>query len=60
MERLYTIGEVARRLNISISTLKTWERRGYISPARRIKRSKIRAYTEEQIQEINRFMQGEF
>ena len=58
IERLCPIGEVCHRLGISSVTLKTWEKEGYISPAKRIKRSRIRAYSESQIQEIARFMQG--
>lgn len=57
-EKLYTIGTVCRRLGISSVTLKNWEKLGYISPAKRIKRNKIRAYSESQIQEIARFMRG--
>lgn len=35
-ERLYTTGEVASLLGIPSSTLKEWERRGYLPPARRV------------------------
>lgn len=56
MEGLQTIGEVSRRLNLSVSTLKNWEERGYIPRAKRIKRNRIRAWSESQIQEIIKFM----
>lgn len=58
MDRLYTIGEVAKRLNVSVSTLKNWERQGYISKAHRIKLNRVRAFSEGQIQEIIEFIRG--
>jgi len=54
----HTIGEVARRIGVSTSAIKLWEKQGYIPKARRATLRQTRIYTEEQVQEIIEFMRG--
>ena len=56
--KVYPIGEVAKRLGISTSTLKAWEKSGYIPKAKRVKLNKTRVYTESQIEAIVEFMRA--
>lgn len=56
--RLYTIGEVAKRLGVSTTTLKLWEKSGYIPKARRVKLNKTRVYSQSQIEAIVNFMRA--
>ena len=58
--QVYTVSEVAKRLGISPSTIKGWERAGYIPKARRINLNKIRVYAESQIQEIETYIQENY
>ncbi len=58
--RVYTVTEVAKRLGISPSTIKSWEWSGYIPKARRINLNRIRVYTESQIQEIEVYMRENY
>lgn len=58
--RLYTVSEVARRLGISPSTIKNWERAGYIPKARRVNLNRVRIYTESQIQAIEAFVRENY
>ena len=60
MTEQYTVGQVAKRLGLSPSTIKNWERSGSIPKARRIKLNKIRVYTESQIQVIEEFIRANY
>jgi len=56
----YTVGEVAKRLGVSASTIKLWEKAGSIPKARRIKLNKVRVYTENQIRIIEEFIRDNY
>ena len=58
--RVYTIGEVAKRLGISPSTIKNWEEAGYIPKARRNTLRKVRIYREPQIQQIEEYIRENY
>ena len=52
-ETFYTCGEVAKKVGKSPLTLRIWEKKGRIPPARRQKSSNWRLYTEEEIEAIS-------
>ena len=52
------IGEVAKKVGISTSTLKVGEKEGLIPKARRIKRNKSRVFTLAQVEAIIEFIRG--
>lgn len=58
--RIYTVSEVAKRLGVSPSTIKNWERTGQIPKARRVKLNKVRVYTESQIRAIEEFIRENY
>lgn len=58
--KFFTVGEVARRLGISPSTIKNWEWAGYILKARRVKLNRVRVYTESQIQAIEEYIRENY
>ena len=58
--KVYTVSEVAKRLGISPSTIKNWERTGYIPRARRVKLNRVRVYTESQIQTIEEYIRANY
>ena len=58
MPEQYTVGEVAKRLGVSPSTIKLWEKAGSIPKARRVRLNKVRVYTESQIQVIEEFIKA--
>ena len=58
--KAYTVSEVARRLGVSPSTIKNWERAAYIPKARRVKLNRVRVYTESQIQAIEEYIRENY
>ena len=56
----YTVGEVAKGLGISPSTLRNWEQNGSIPKARRVGLNKVRVYTDSQIQTIEKFIKENY
>ena len=58
--KVYTIGEVAKRLHISASSIKNWEAAGLIPRAKRNTLRKVRVYTEPQIREIEEFIRQNY
>lgn len=53
------IGDAARRLGVSRSTLRVWEERGLIKPARRRGPAQERYYTEADLAAIREVAYGE-
>lgn len=49
---LYTVGELANRVDRKPQTIRGWERRGVIPPARYKAKTGMRLYTEKQIEAI--------
>jgi len=60
MPEQYTVGEVAKRLGVSASTIKLWEKAGSIPKARRVRLNKVRVYTESQIQVIEEYIKANY
>lgn len=51
-----TVGQLAKKLGISTSTLKAWEKAGYIPKAKRALLTKTRIWNEAEVGQIIEFM----
>jgi excisionase family DNA binding protein len=60
MPEQYTVGEVAKRLGVSPSTIKLWEKAGSIPKARRVRLNKVRVFTESQIRVIEEYIKANY
>lgn len=57
---LYTIGDVAKLVDVCSKTIREWEQRGYIPrPKKRHPRTKARLYCREEIEALIIFRDGE-
>lgn len=56
-QKLYTIGELCRRLDRQRQTIRKWERYGYIPSAQYRSKTNRRLYTEAQINAIVRVVE---
>lgn len=50
-EKMYTSGEVARIVGVSITTIKNWEERGSLKPDRKLPSGR-RLYSERTVEEF--------
>lgn len=50
-EKMYTSGEVARIVGVSITTIKNWEERGALKPDRKLPSGR-RLYSERTVEEF--------
>lgn len=55
-----TIGQVAKKLGVSASSLRNWEQNGLIPRARRNTLRKVRIYTEPQVKQIEEFIRENY